>query len=109
MSNNSGNTLLAVIAGAALGIGAGMLLAPEEGKKTRKKIKDSLDDATSELKKKVKNLEEEVKNSSKKTKVSLEEKIENIVDKGSHKAEEVISILEKKLASLKETNAKLQK
>ncbi len=46
MSRNSGNTLLALVAGAIVGVGAGILLAPDEGKNTRKKIKGSLDDAT---------------------------------------------------------------
>ncbi len=34
------NILIAAIAGLALGIGIGMLIAPEKGSKTRKKLKD---------------------------------------------------------------------
>ncbi len=109
MSNNTGNTLLALIAGAVIGVGAGILLAPEEGKKTRKRIKNSVNDATNELKKKVNELEKELRKNSAKAKGSIEEKIEDIVSKGSDKAEDVIVALEKKLADLKTANAKLKK
>lgn len=109
MSNNSGNTLLALIAGAAIGVGAGILLAPEEGKEVRKKIKKSLNETANDLKQKIGELETEIKNTSVKTKRTFEEKMEAILSKGSHKADDVISVLEKKLAQLKEANAKLQK
>jgi gas vesicle protein len=36
------NILFAAIAGLALGIGIGMLIAPEKGTKTRKKIRDKI-------------------------------------------------------------------
>ena len=39
MSNNTGNTLLALLAGAAIGAIAGILMAPDKGSKTREKIK----------------------------------------------------------------------
>ena len=39
MSNDSGNILLAVLTGAIIGAGAGILYAPDKGEKTRKKIK----------------------------------------------------------------------
>ena len=39
MSNNSGSILLAILTGAIIGGGAGILYAPDKGKKTRKKIK----------------------------------------------------------------------
>ncbi len=109
MKNDSGKTLLAILAGAAIGFGAGLLLAPDEGKKTREKINTSIKDATKDLKKKVNDLEKKVKTKSAKAKVTLEEKLEDIVSVGSHKAEDVINALEKKLSTLKEANTKLQK
>lgn len=109
MAKNTGNSLLAALAGIAIGVGAGVLLAPDEGKKTRKKIKKSFDEKTSELKNQINNLTEEVKNKTKDAKGSFEENVENLVSKSSHKAEEVIDVLEKKLADLKKVNAKLQK
>ena len=38
MSSNTGNTLLALLTGAAIGAGIGILYAPEKGDVTRKKI-----------------------------------------------------------------------
>ena len=40
MSNNTGNSVLALLLGAAIGAGVGILFAPEKGSKTREKIKD---------------------------------------------------------------------
>ena len=41
---NTGSTLLALVTGAAIGAGIGLLYAPDKGEKTRKKLKkDALD------------------------------------------------------------------
>lgn len=93
MSNNTGNTVIALLAGAAIGAVAGILLAPDKGSKTREKIKDGFDKAKHNLKKKF----------------DLEETYEDIVSNMSHKTEDVISFLETKLADLKKQNAKFQK
>ncbi len=66
MSNNPGNTLLAVLIGAAIGTGVGI-------------------------------------------KGDLEESFDEMVSKMSTKTDDVITILEAKLAELKEQNLKLQK
>lgn len=109
MARNTGNTILALITGAAIGVGAGILFAPEDGKKTRKKIKKSFDETQNELKKRVEKLSEQVKLKATDMKGTLEENVENVLSKSSYKAEEAISVLEKKLADLKKANAKLQK
>lgn len=109
MSNNTGNTLLALVTGAAIGAGLGVLFAPDQGKKTRKKIKKTVEDQSKELKDKVVDLTQQLSDKAKHAKVSLEDRVEHLVSDGSHKAEEVIDILEKKLADLKAANAKLQK
>lgn len=109
MANNNGNSLLAALAGIALGLGAGVLLAPEEGKKTRKKIKNTLEESAGELKARINELADEVKHKTIQAKGSLEDNVEHLVTKSSYKAEEVIDVLEKKLADLKKINAKLQK
>ncbi|GIJ93455.1 YtxH domain-containing protein [Capnocytophaga stomatis] len=105
----TGNVLLALVTGVAIGAGAGILFAPDKGKNTRRKIKDSVDETTSRLKYKIDALSQEVREKSSEFKGTLEDKVENLLSKSSHKAEDVITVLEKKLAALKEANAKLQK
>ena len=61
MSNNTGKTLLALLAGAAIGAVAGILMAPDKGSKTREKIKDSLDEAKKNLKNKLDTASEDLK------------------------------------------------
>ena len=109
MSNNTGNTLLAVLSGAVIGAGLGILFAPDKGSKTREKIKDGFEDAKNDLKHKFENVSEELKSKFSKSKEDLEDTYEEMVSKMSHKTEDMILLLEKKLAELKEQNGKLQK
>lgn len=109
MSNSTGNTLLALLTGAAIGAGIGILFAPDKGTATRKKIKDNFDHSKDELLQKMNDLIGEAKSKVEPMVQSFEDEIENMVSKSSYKAEEVIEVLEKKLADLKKQNAKLQK
>lgn len=110
MSNNAGNTLLALLTGAAIGAGIGILFAPDKGTRTREKFKDGYDDAKRDLKHKFENASDELKSTfSCDKKYDLQETYEDLISNVSHKAEDVISFLETKLAELKEQNAKLQK
>jgi len=109
MSNNTGNTLLAVLSGAAIGAGVGILFAPDKGSRTREKIKDGIDDAKNELKHKLENATEELKHKFSSAKGDLEGTFDEMVSKMSNKTEDVITLLETKLADLKAQNAKLQK
>lgn len=109
MARNNGSSVLAALAGIAIGLGAGVLMAPEEGKKTRKKIKKSFNESTSDLKTRINKLADEVKHQTVQAKGTLEDNVEHLLSKSSYKADEVISVLEKKLADLKKANAKLQK
>lgn len=108
MSTKS-NNLVALLAGAAIGIGLGILFAPDKGSKTREKIKDNLDDLKEEVKSKFNTVEEEVKDKFTKSKDELKETVEELLSKSSYKTEEAISYLEEKLADLKKQNAKFQK
>ncbi|MDO4228933.1 MAG: YtxH domain-containing protein [Capnocytophaga sp.] len=105
----TGNVLLALVTGVAVGVGAGILFAPDKGKNTRKKIKDSVDETTSKLRRRIDTLSQEVREKSSEFKGTLEDKVENIISKSSYKAEDIITVLEKKLAALKEAKDKLQK
>lgn len=109
MSNNT-NSVLALLLGAAIGAGVGILFAPDKGSKTREKIKEGYDDAKDNLKHKFDDVTEQLKNKfSAAQKHTLEETYQDLVSSMSHKTEDVISFLETKLADLKTQNAKLQK
>ncbi|ATA68883.1 YtxH domain-containing protein [Capnocytophaga cynodegmi] len=97
----TGNVLLALVTGVAIGAGAGILFAPNRGEDTRQKIKDSVDEKTSKLKKKMDKLAREVKGKSSEIKGTLEDNIESLLAKSEYKTEEVINLLDKKLNDLK--------
>ena len=109
MSNNTGNTLLALLTGAAIGAGIGILFAPDKGSKTRGKIKDGYKDAQKDLVNKYEALSSEVKSRLSTAKIDFEGSYDDLLDNMSHKTEDVILFLEDKLAELKAKNAKLQK
>ena len=109
MSTKNGNSIIALLAGAAIGVGLGILFAPEKGSETRQKIKDGLDDLKDKAKSKWDSLEDETKEKFSKTKDDLKDSIEDLLSNSSYKAEEAITFLEEKLAELKKQNAKLQK
>ena len=109
MSSKTGNSVLALLAGAAIGVGLGILFAPDKGSKTREKMKDGFDDLKDQAKSKWDSLEEETKEKFSKSKEDLIETVEDLLSNSSYKAEEAITFLEEKLAELKKQNAKLQK
>lgn len=98
MSGRNSESILALLAGAAIGVGLGILFAPDKGSKTREKIKTGFDDLKDEAKEKFSGSKEELK-----------EAVDNLLSKSSYKTEEAITFLEEKLAELKKQNAKLQK
>ena len=98
MSGRNSESILALLAGAAIGVGLGILFAPDKGSKTREKIKTGFDDLKDEAKEKFSGSKEELK-----------EAVDNLLSKSSYKAEEAITFLEEKLAEIKKQNAKLQK
>jgi len=109
MSSKSSNSIIALLAGAAIGVGLGILFAPDKGSKTREKMKEGFDDLKNQANSKWNSLEEETKEKFSKTKDDLIETVEDLLSNSSYKAEEAITFLEEKLAELKKQNAKLQK
>ena len=109
MSNNTGNSILALLAGAAVGVGIGILFAPDKGSKTREKIKDGFDGMKDQAKSKFNTFENETKEKFSNAKDDLKDKVESFLSDSSYKAEEAITFLEEKLAELKKQNSKLQK
>lgn len=98
MASSTGKTLIALASGAAIGAVLGILFAPDKGDNTRKKIKDGYKDLEKDMKSRLAN-----------AKVDLEHTYEEMLSNMSYKTEDVITFLEKKLADLKEQNAKLHK
>ena len=109
MSTKNGNSIIALLAGAAIGVGLGILFAPEKGSKTREKIKDGFDDLKDQAKSKLDFLDDETKEKFSNAEEDLKDRVESFLSDSSYKAEEAITFLEEKLAELKKHNAKLQK
>lgn len=109
MTNNNGNMLLALLTGAIIGTGVGILYAPDEGKKTRKKLKKKAIDAKHDITKKVSHVKDDLSETIKKKKEDFEHKLEDTITSMSYKADEIIVTLEKKLEDLRKKNLELQK
>lgn len=97
----TGNTLVAILAGAAVGAVAGVLLAPEQGEKTRKKISSGLKSGTDDLHCKMDELKNQVKSLISSKKAGFESSFDTLLNKADDKKEDVIASLERKLAELK--------
>ena len=109
MTNDSGNTLLALLTGAAIGAGIGILYAPDKGTKTRKRIKKKAMETTDDLTSRISHAKEELTKTAEAKKIDFEQKLEETISNLSYKADDIIIALEKKLADLKNKNAQLQK
>lgn len=119
-NNSSTNTLIGILAGTAIGATLGILFAPDKGVNTRQRIadeslaaKDRLTESALAAKENLTNRATDLRDRFVDTvatkKLTLEEKMEDIVSDTSHKADDVITTLEKKLAELKAKNKKFQK
>jgi gas vesicle protein len=109
MSDNTGKTVLALLAGVAIGAGIGILFAPDKGTKTREKIKEGFDDKKDEFKDKFDGFTNTIKSKFASTKMDLESSFDDLVANVDNKTEDVIASLEKKLQELKKAAATTQK
>lgn len=100
------NTLFGFAAGTAVGVGLGILFAQDKGENTRKKIKDSVRDTVDELKEQLESLTKNLRNKSSEIKGTLEERVDNLLSDTDYNSEDLIDLLEKKLASMKKAAKK---
>lgn len=92
---------LALLAGVLVGAAAGILLAPDKGSETRKKIKGGYDEAKNKLKDRIAAAKLKFQE------LQLQGE-ENLLDGIENAGEEVISKLEDKLAKLKAEVARMK-
>jgi|SRR5690606_17456117 len=109
MTNNTGQTLLALLTGAAIGAGIGILYAPDKGSKTRDNISKGAVKAQKELSRKLKETTDALGKKASAARLSFEEKLEDTISNASYKADDVLKALEEKLEDLRVQNSKLQK
>ncbi|UOK43135.1 MULTISPECIES: YtxH domain-containing protein [Flavobacterium] len=109
MSDNTGKTVLALLAGAAIGAGLGILFAPDKGSETRRKIKEGLDHEKDVLKHRLSEVTDNIKSRFSRAKMDLESEFDHLLASNNHKKEEIIETLEKKLAELKNQAANASK
>ncbi len=81
--NNSTGLLLAMVAGAALGTLVGLLVAPNSGKKTRKKIKAKTRDLKEQAKHKYEEVADKVKEEYEHVSSAVSETVGHVADKVS--------------------------
>lgn len=97
----TGGTIVAILAGAAAGAVAGILLAPDQGSKTRKRLGKGIKSGSDEIAHKFDDLKSQVKSMMSDKKEDFESTINSYVKKAGNKTENIIEVLEKKLAELK--------
>lgn len=105
----SGSTFLALLTGAAIGAGLGMLYAPESGEETRKKLGENARKTQDDLNKRYKETSSNLSQKAKQAKSDFEQRLEETLSSASYKADEILSSLETKLEELKRQNSKFQK
>ena len=107
--NNNENTVLGILAGTAIGAVLGILFAPDKGSSTRRKMVEQAENTKERIAETTLDLRDKAAATVASQRETLDTQVERIVSDVSHKSEEVITVLEKKLAELKARNKKLQK
>jgi gas vesicle protein len=101
MSSSTGNILIAVLAGAVVGAGIGILLAPDKGAAIRQKLKDNLGKGKDDLMDKYHELAQLLHRKAENAGDNIGDFLDNAISSGVHEKDELISLLEEKLELLK--------
>ncbi len=109
MSNESGNILLALLTGAAIGAGIGILYASHKGEETQRKIRRSVEDKGHDISERLTHAKDELTKSAAEQKDKFERKLGEAMSVMSYKTDDIIVALENKLEDLKKKNAQFQK
>ena len=108
MDNNT-HTVLGVLTGTAIGAVIGILMAPDKGTNTRRRISDNVTQAKDHVAESAADVKNRVMDRLTSNKHSLESKLEQIVTDTRYRSEDVISRLEAKLKELKASKKKVRK
>ena len=108
MASNTGQTLIALLTGAAIGAGIGILYAPDKGSKTRDKLSKEAKKAQKQLNKQIKETTSNLSSKAQVAKLNFEQKLNETLSSASYKADDILLAMEDKLEALRRQNAKLQ-
>lgn len=106
---NKGTTFLALLTGAAIGAGFGMLYAPDSGDQTRRKLGENARRTQDNLNRQYRETSSNLSDKAKRAKTDFETKLEDTLASASFKADEILDGLEGKLEELRRQNAKFKK
>lgn len=108
MASNTGQTLIALLTGAVIGAGLGILYAPDKGSETREKLSKEAKKTQKRLSKQLKETSKNLSEKAQMAKMSFEEKLNETLSSASYKADDILAAMEDKLEALRKQNAKLQ-
>ncbi len=108
MASNTGQTLIALLTGAAIGAGLGILYAPDKGSNTREKLSKEAKKAQKKLNKQIRETSHTLSEKAQQAKYSFEQKLNETLSSASYKADDILLAMEDKLEALRRQNAKLQ-
>lgn len=108
MASNTGQTLLALLTGAVIGAGIGILYAPDKGSNTRDKLSKEAKKAQKQLSKQIRETSHNLSEKAHIARLSFEEKLNETLSSASYKADDILAAMEDKLEALRKQNAKLQ-
>lgn len=109
MRTDSGTVLLALLTGAVVGAGMGVLYAPDKGTNTRRRIKRRVEETGHDLADRLTHAKDELTRSAREKREEFEHRLEDTLSNMSYKADDIIAGLEHKLEDLRKKNAQLQK